>query len=40
MFWSSPRISLPVTLGYAVEGYPLREKTRKSSALMGSYNFY
>jgi nitroreductase len=34
------RIGLLVTLGYAVEGYPLREKTRKSSALMGSYNSY
>jgi nitroreductase len=34
------RIGLLVTLGYAVEGYPLREKTRKSSALMGSFNSY
>ncbi len=34
------RIGLLVTLGYAAEGYPLREKTRKSPALMGSFNFY
>jgi len=34
------RIGLLVTLGYAVEGYPLREKSRKSPGLMSSFNSY
>jgi len=34
------RIGLLVTLGYAVEGYPLREKSRKDSGLMSSFNSY
>jgi nitroreductase len=34
------RIGLLVTLGYAAAGYPLREKSRKSSGLMSSFNSY
>jgi len=34
------RIGLLVTLGYAAEGYPLREKARKSPGLMSRYNSY
>jgi nitroreductase len=34
------RIGLLVTLGYAAEGYPLREKSRKSPDLMSRYNSY
>lgn len=34
------RIGLLVTLGYAAEGYPLREKSRKSSDLMSRFNSY
>ncbi|MCX6556072.1 MAG: nitroreductase family protein [Candidatus Aminicenantes bacterium] len=34
------RIGLLVTLGYAAEGYPLREKTRKASGLMSAFNTY
>lgn len=34
------RIGLLVTLGYAAEGYPLREKTRKAAGLMSSFNSY
>ncbi len=34
------RIGLLVTLGYAVEGYPLREKSRKSTDLMSRFNSY
>jgi nitroreductase len=34
------RIGLLVTLGYAVEGYPLREKSRKSPDLMSRFNSY
>ena len=37
---SDRRIGLLVTLGYAAEGYPLREKSRKSSVLMSSFNSY
>jgi len=34
------RIGLLVTLGYAAEGYPLREKTRKDTGLMSGFNSY
>jgi nitroreductase len=34
------RIGLLVTLGYAAEGYPLREKSRKSPDLMSGFNSY
>jgi nitroreductase len=34
------RIGLLVTLGYAAEGYPLREKSRKSPDLMSRFNSY
>jgi len=34
------RIGLLVTLGYAAEGYLLREKTRKAVGLMSSFNSY
>jgi nitroreductase len=34
------RIGLLVTLGYAVEGYPLREKSRKGADLMSRFNSY
>jgi len=34
------RIGLLVTLGYVVEGYPLREKSRKGADLMSSFNSY
>jgi nitroreductase len=34
------RIGLLVTLGYAAEGYPLREKSRKDAGLMSSFNSY
>jgi nitroreductase len=34
------RIGLLVTLGYAAEGYSLREKSRKSPDLMSSFNSY
>ena len=34
------RIGLVITLGYAEEGYPLREKTRKDTAVMSSFNGY
>ena len=34
------RISLLVTLGYATENYPLREKSRKGTGLMSGFNSY
>ena len=34
------RIGLLVTLGYAAEGYPLREKSRKGTDLMSAFNSY
>lgn len=34
------RIGLVITLGYPVEGYPLREKTRKTLDEMSSFNRY
>ena len=34
------RIGLLATLGYAAEGYPLREKARKSPDLMSRFNSY
>ena len=34
------RIGLLITLGYAAEGYPLRDKTRKGAGLMSSFNSY
>jgi nitroreductase len=34
------RIGLLVTLGYAVKGYPLREKSRKETGLMSGFNSY
>jgi nitroreductase len=34
------RIGLLATLGYAAEGYPLREKSRKSPDLMSGFNSY
>ncbi len=34
------RIGLLVTLGYAAEGYPLREKSRKGPDLMSNFNSY
>ena len=34
------RIGLLVTLGYAAEGYPLREKARKNTDLMSRFNSY
>jgi nitroreductase len=34
------RIGLLVTLGHAAEGYPLREKSRKSPDLMSGFNSY
>ncbi len=34
------RIGLLVTLGYAAEGYPLREKSRKGPDLMSRFNSY
>jgi len=34
------RIGLLVTLGYAAEGYPLREKSRKGTDLMSCFNSY
>jgi len=34
------RIGLLVTLGYAAENYPLREKSRKGAGLMSSFNSY
>jgi nitroreductase len=36
----SRRIGLLITLGYAAEGYPLREKSRKDTALMSGFNSY
>ena len=34
------RIGLLITLGYAAEGYPLREKNRKSVLEISSFNHY
>ncbi len=34
------RIGLVVTLGYAAEGYTLRDKSRKDAGLMSSFNSY
>jgi len=34
------RIGLLVTLGYAAEGYPLREKSRKDASIMSGFNSY
>ncbi len=34
------RIGLVITVGYPVEGYPLREKSRKSLKEMSSFNRY
>ena len=34
------RIGLVITLGYAAEGYPLREKNRKDASVMSSFNGY
>ena len=34
------RVGLLITLGYAAEGSPLREKTRKDAGLMSSFNSY
>jgi len=34
------RIGLLITLGYAVEGYPLRDKARKHVGLMSGFNSY
>ena len=34
------RIGLLVTLGYAAEGYPLREKARKGTDRMSRFNSY
>jgi nitroreductase len=34
------RIGLLITLGYAVEGYPRREKSRKDAGLMSAFNSY
>lgn len=34
------RIGLLVTLGHAADGYPLRDKTRKSPGLMSGFNSY
>ena len=36
----STRVALLITLGYAVEGYPLRPKIRKDTNTMSSYNAY
>jgi nitroreductase len=36
----STRVALLITLGYAVEGYPLRSKTRKDTNAMSRYNAY
>lgn len=34
------RIGLVITLGYAVEGYPLRKKIRKDAEAMSGFNGY
>ena len=34
------RIGLVITLGYAEEGYQLREKIRKKAEMMSSFNGY
>jgi len=34
------RIGLVVTVGYAAEGYPLRDKTRKAAGQMSGFNTY
>jgi nitroreductase len=34
------RIGLVITVGYAAQGYPLREKTRKAAGQMSSFNAY
>ncbi len=34
------RIGLVITLGYAPEGYPLRQKIRKDTEVMSSFNGY
>nr|MCU0236966.1 nitroreductase family protein [Acidobacteriota bacterium] len=34
------RIGLLITLGYAAEGYPLRDKVRKDVGLMSGFNSY
>jgi nitroreductase len=34
------RIGLVITLGYAAEGYPLRQKIRKDAEVMSSFNGY
>lgn len=36
----STRVALLITLGYAVEGYPLRPKARKDTDAMSRYNAY
>jgi len=36
----STRVALLLTLGYAVEGYPLRSKLRKDTNTMSRYNIY
>lgn len=36
----STRVALLITLGYAVEGYPLRSKKRKDTDAMSRYNSY
>ncbi len=37
---SGKRIGLLITLGYAAEGYPLRNKARKDVGLMSGFNSY
>jgi nitroreductase len=36
----STRVGLLITLGYAVEGYPLRSKSRKDTDVMSRHNAY
>lgn len=36
----STRVALLITLGYAVEGYPVRSKIRKDTNAMSHYNAY